>query len=709
MPGGAAQRTSGSWSATTGAVTGTRDLADALTWADTPLGVPSDWEPTLVSAARIVLDCPVAMALAYGPEHVLLYNDGYARLLGDRHPTAFGRPAHEALADVWTRPDVGPVLEAVYRTGESHLESDALLPVRRFGPDGPVDQVFFTRGMSVVRDPDGTVRGVLIVVAETTQATRRVQTFGELTSALATAVTLDDVARTTLRHGLTMFDAHMVGFGVEDETGWRTVRRGAGELLDEADERLPPLWHAYPADSPVPLVRAGVGGAAVYLSSAEVDRLHQDTGDRHLANLRSVAALPLRAPSLRGALSIGYETEHAWQSADRALLAATAEMVAQASERARLFETQHGTAQLMQRSMLPQSLPALDGYRLAARYVAGTDGKAAGGDFYDAFALPDGRVAVALGDVAGHDVRAAALMGQIRAGMRALALADPDPAAVLRGLDALVVSLAAELGTDELFVTVAYGVADAPAGELTLASAGHPSPLLRRPAGGGGASVTPLDVPVGAPLGLAGTRSASRHDLRPGDTLLLYSDGVVRRRGRSMQDGMDALTAAVGSAVTGDPRSLCAMLTRAVPGTAMDDVAVLGLEVNTAPSRSASLEVPAEPTGPGQVRRWLAQQLRAWGVDDEVAYTAMLCASELTTNALLHAGTPALVEVDLSAERLLVVVTDTGTRGPITRTSPEALASRGRGLNMIDSLADAWGSEPTVRGAAVWFEVLLPR
>lgn len=710
MSGGVGQRASRTRPRASEPEVGTRELARTFPWPSSPLGGPDGWDPVLTAGVQIVLDCPVAMALAYGPEHVLIYNDGYARLLGSRHPSAFGRPAQEALADVWARPDVGAALDRVYRTGEGHIDSDALLPVQRFGPGGPVEQVFFTRGSSVLRDLRGQIVGVLTVVAETTQATRRVQAFGELTSALASAVTLDDVARTTLRHGLSMFDAQLAGFGVEDDSGWRTVRRTAGELLDEADERLPPLWHSYPADSTLPVVRAGVDGRAWYLSAGELERVRAGTGDRYLANMRSVAALPLRTRSLRGAISVGYEEDHAWQSADRMLLTAMAEMVAQASERAKLFETQHGTAQLMQRSMLPQSLPAMDGYRIAARYAAGTDGKAAGGDFYDAFALPGGALAVALGDVAGHDVRAAALMGQVRAALRALAMVDPTPHVVLRGLDALVHSLATELGTDELFVTVVYGVAEASAGRLTLSSAGHPQPLLRRPAASGEpAAVSMLDVPVDAPLGLAGARRSSIHNLHPGDTLLLFSDGVVRRRGRSMQDGVDALTGAVATAATGDPRSLCALLTRAVPGAALDDVAVLGMEVNAAPSRSASLEVPAEPTGPGQVRRWLSSQLRAWGVDEEVAYTAMLCASELTTNALLHAGTPALVEVDLSAERLLVVVTDTGTRGPITRTSPEALASRGRGLNMIDSLADAWGSEPTVRGAAVWFEVLLPR
>ncbi len=108
------------------------------------------------------------------------------------------------------------------------------------------------------------------------------------------------------------------------------------------------------------------------------------------------------------------------------------------------------------------------------------DGNAAGGDFYDAFELADGRLAMVLGDVAGHDVRAAAVMGQVRAALRALALTDPAPPSVLAGLDRLVGSLGAESRNEEIFVTVVYGVLDPADGTITLASAGHPPPVLRR-------------------------------------------------------------------------------------------------------------------------------------------------------------------------------------------------------------------------------------
>ncbi len=682
------------------------ELLTRYPWHLTSLGPREAWDTALAATVDLVMGSPIAMVLLYGAERVLLYNDAYAELLGDSHPAAFGTAAAMEGDAGWSMSAVGPAVNDVFRTGQPYLEAEQALPRPTSGYGR---NAFFTRGYSAVRGTTGDILGVLGVVADTSRATRRMQQFGELTTALAGAVTLDDVARTTLRHTLAAFDADYVSFAVDDGTGgWRTVRRNVGELIEEADERLPPLWHTVQAGSSVPLVQAAGDGVARYLANADLASYGIRGADRYAARLRAVAALPLRAASLRGAMTIGYTTDHPFLPAERTLLGTTARLVAQAANRARLFETQHGTAQLLQRSMLPQSLPALENCRIAARYGAGPGGVAAGGDFYDAFQLSDGRLAVALGDVSGHDVRAAALMGQVRAGLRALALVDPTPTTVLHGLDRLVDSLATELDSDELFVTVACGVVDPDAGNLVLASAGHPAPLLRRPGRvGAQAEVTVLEVPTGAPLGLDGEREPTTVRLLPGDTVVFFSDGAVHRRGRSVTDGLRILIDAVTKSDTGDPRSLCALLTQAVPGAVEDDVAVLALELCTASSRSATTEVAAEPTGPANTRRWLAEQLRAWDLPDDLVHTSVLCASELVTNALLHAGTPATVEVDLTSERLLVVVTDTGGRGPITRTSPEALASRGRGLNMIDSLADAWGSEPTINGTAVWFELLV--
>ncbi|MEV1328757.1 SpoIIE family protein phosphatase [Micromonospora costi] len=675
-------------------------------WARTSLGPRQSWDPAVRAVVDLILASPVPMALTHGDDLVLLYNDSYAELLGDKHPAAIGRPAADVFPELWQLPGVGDVVERVYRDGGTFLEKETAFPLS-LGDSGLTEQAVFTRGYSPVRDGSGQIVGVLTVAAETTHVTQQLQSLSEVAAALAGTLTLDDVARVALRYAITTFDADRVAFAVDEGGGgWRMVRRVRGELMDEADERLPPLWRRIPTDWPDPLVQAARTGAPLVVGSGQP--LREAAADRHDQKIVSLAAVPLRASVVRGGLSVGHHAPRRWSAAERALLAASAELIGQAAERARRFETQHGTAQLLQRSMLPEHLPDLPRLRIAARYEPGVDGNAAGGDFYDAFLLPTGRLGVVLGDVAGHDVQAAARMGQVRAALRALALSDPRPDVVLAGLDRLVASLGAEAGTHELFVTVVFGVVDAERQELTLASAGHPAPLVRRCTPDDRPYAEYVDLPTGAPLGLGARPGVATVPFAPGDTLLLFSDGVVERRRQSLTAGFDAVADAVAQAGSGDPRALCAVATAAVAGATEDDVAVLAVEHAVKPSRSASMEVPAEPTAPSRVRHWLTAQLGEWQVPESVIGAAVLCTSELTTNALLHAGTAARVEIDLSAERLLVSVADSGTRGTVTRAQTDTLSSRGRGLGLIEELSDAWGTDPTVRGSTVWFEILLP-
>ncbi|MEU2664226.1 SpoIIE family protein phosphatase [Micromonospora sp. NPDC007220] len=674
-------------------------------WGGTPLGAWRTWDPAVRAATELLLASPVPMALTLGDEHLLVYNDAYAELIGDRHPDAVGRPAAQVFAESWPLPGVGDAIAHTYRSGEPFLEKETTLPLHR--RPGLVEQSVFTRGYSPVRDSAGRIVGVLTVAAETTQVTQQLQSLSDFAAALAGTLTLDDVARVALRYAITVFDADRVSFAVDEGGGgWRMVRRIRGELMDEADERLPPLWRRVPPDWLGPVVTSARSGVPYFVDDGQP--LRDISVDRHDQKVRSLAAVPLRASVVRGGLTVGYQVPHVWSAARRALLAASAELVGQAAERARRFETQHGTAQLLQRSMLPEHLPDLPRMRIAARYDPGVDGNAAGGDFYDAFLLPDGGLGIVLGDVAGHDVQAAARMGQVRAALRALALTDPRPDAVLAGLDRLVTSLGAEGDTHELFVTVVFGVVDVDRQRLTLASAGHPAPLIRRCAPDGDPVAEYLDVPAGAPLGLGCRPRTVTVPFAPGDTLLLFSDGVVERRWQDLTTGLDALAVAVAGAGSGDPRALCAVATAAVPGATEDDVAVLAVEHALRPSRSTSMEVPAEPTAPSRVRHWMTAQLAEWQVPESIIGAAVLCTSELTTNALLHAGTAARVEIDLSPERLLVSVADSGTRGTVTRAQTDTLSSRGRGLGLIEELSDAWGTDPTVRGSTVWFEILIP-
>ncbi|MEV4275462.1 ATP-binding SpoIIE family protein phosphatase [Actinoplanes xinjiangensis] len=677
-------------------------LVHSFDWSTTSLGPITGWDPAVRAAVELALSSPVPMLLTLGDDFVVIYNDAYAEVLDALHPAALGRPAAAAFGAAWDQPGLGGVIQQVHRTGRSILEPESQVQVA----PGRTEPAFYTRGHSVVRTSRGVVAGVLTVAAETTHVIHRLQSLGELTARLAGALTIDDVTRVVLTYAMASFDLDHCVLAVDEGLTYRYVRRIRGEMLDEVDERLPPVWRRISADRAAPAVAAAETGRATFVADGEP--LAAVAADRHERRVRSLAALPLRTPSLRGALTVGFRRAHTWLPAERALLTAAAELVAQAAERARRFEAQHGTAQLLQRSMLPEHLPELDTFRIAARYDVGVDGNAAGGDFYDAFHLLDGRLAMVLGDVAGHDVRAAAVMGQVRAALRAMALTDPSPPSVLAGLDRLVGSLGAESRNEEIFVTVVYGVLDPSDGSITLASAGHPPPVLRRAGRGGGPATAELvKVPPGAPLGLGGRWQTGAVRLEPGDTILMFSDGVVERRDRPLNDGLDALVTAAAASPSGDPRNLCSLATAAVPGTTDDDVAVLAVEHALAMSRAATLQVAAEPTSPSRVRQWMTTRLREWSVPEPVIGAAILCTSELTTNALLHAGTPAQVHIDLNAERLLVSVADTGTRGSVIRAHADTLASRGRGLGLIEELSDSWGTDPTVRGSTVWFEMLL--
>lgn len=188
------------------------------------------WDPGLRAVLDLVLASPVAMALALGERFTLYYNSAYADLLGDRHPAADGRPVAEVFPEAW--PDVSPTLRRLIETGEP-----APLPetVGEAAPEPALPE----RGMSAVRDARGRIAGVLVVAAEPAHVADRLRGLGELAAALAATLTLDDVARVALGYALDSADVDQVAFGVDDGTAWRVVRRIRGELLDEADERLP--------------------------------------------------------------------------------------------------------------------------------------------------------------------------------------------------------------------------------------------------------------------------------------------------------------------------------------------------------------------------------------------------------------------------------------------------------------------------------------
>jgi PAS domain S-box-containing protein len=313
---------------------------------------------------------------------------------------------------------------------------------------------------------------------------------------------------------------------------------------------------------------------AYFDPEANLDLFLEHTDERAWVGLPLLAAgAPL------GALRFSFARPRKITEEERVFLEALAGQCALAVERATLFEREHTTAETLQRSLLPDRLPEVPGIVLEARYLPVTSNMEIGGDWYDAFMLPDGRLAVAVGDVMGKGVTAAAGMGKIRNALRALALTDPRPAAVLTGLDRLFA--ATEL--DEQVTTVAYVVIDPLTGEGTAGNAGHLPPLLVSP---GHPPQLDTTTPPGTPLGWASPRKQYAFPLHRGNTVVWYSDGLVESRDRGLDTGLDELVAVAAQAspeVIAHPERLLEYLVdRMLAGHEQDDdVTVLVLQVPT--------------------------------------------------------------------------------------------------------------------------------
>lgn len=269
-----------------------------------------------------------------------------------------------------------------------------------------------------------------------------------------------------------------------------------------------------------------------------------------------------------GCCILSYDRPHTFTADERAVLTSLAGLIAQALDRARLYDDAHGLALGLQEALLPHSLPVVPGLTMATRYLPASHGMDIGGDFYDVIRLDDATVAAVIGDVQGHNIAAAALMGQVRTAIHATANASPDQ--VLAHTNRVLL----DLGT-ELLVSALYARIDLARGAADLASAGHPPPLLHRPGGPG--SVVGLD-----PAPLLGIDHGSDYpvhhlDLPPGSTLVLYTDGLVEVPGIEIDQTVSDLAWYLGRHHGEDAESLAdSLIHRAWPTDRhTDDTALL--------------------------------------------------------------------------------------------------------------------------------------
>ena len=691
-------------------------LARACDWDATPLGHRDTWPRAVEHVVSMLLEAPVPMCYQHGPTLAMVYNDAFAALLGQKHPAAFAAPTREVVAEVWDQPNVGAAFEKVLTQGEPFIQDGVSLRLRRGrAADAALDAGYYLRAGSPVRDEGGAVLGVLHLVLETTDAVNRITAVAELASSLAVAVTVDDVCKVALRHAFKGLPASEVTICLPPShagSTWRATRRCTADGGTSADERLPLVWTELEGEALELVGRAAEHRTAPVEAGADV------------------LVLPMPIDERTGVAVLRLHVDHLPEDAHTVLLSLAA-LVGQALERAYLFDRERNTAEMLQRALLPQTLPQPRSFALAGHYEPVATGAVVGGDFFDAFALRDGRLALVIGDVMGRGVAAATIMGQIRAATRGAALSDPRPESVLSSLDDLVVGLddlwpaSVTVGPTpdhiergfrgELFVTMLYGLLDTTTGELMLASAGHCPPAVVPSRGPEGASREPgqttgprlVDLETGPPLGMRGARPVHTLTLGFGELLLAFTDGLLERRTGTLADGEARLLEMLQELRCDSPLRACKLVLEAMGagGSFEDDCALLAVRRSPVAHHSESLFVPPLPEAVRPAREWARVLMRAWGIEEGEQFGVVTGLSELVTNAVLHAGTECQVTLELEGSRLTVTVTDTGTRGgPLVSEAPVA-GTRGRGLGLVQSISDGFGTHTSARGSTVWFEL----
>src|SRR5262245_15534022 len=338
----------------------------------------------------------------------------------------------------------------------------------------------------------------------------------------------------------------------------------------------------------------------------------------------------------------------------------------------RAFEREHRIADTLQQALLPASFPDVEGAEVAARYVPAEIGLAAGGDWFDVIPVGGGRVALVIGDVAGHGLEAASLMGQLRLAVRAYALEGHAPGVIAERTDALL----HEVAQDEM-ATLLLVVLDIEALAATVVSAGHPPPIA---ISAGEARLLPVMSAPPLGLGSRGPFPESTVVLDPDATLLLYTDGLIDRPDLPIDEGIRRLLGAAEASAEVAITDICdGILGTMVSGDASDDIALLALRLVPAEEGSLTMRVPAEPEALQRVRRRLRRWLETADAPREVREDVIVATSEAVSNSVRHAYGPssAWVEVQaaLSNGEVEVVVRDRGRWRP-----PRGPGGRGIGL-----------------------------
>jgi PAS domain S-box-containing protein len=475
---------------------------------------------------------------------------------------------------------------------------------------------------------------------------------------------------------------------LRDEDG-RYVLAGLGSV-DLADEMEARRWLGEPM---LPALAETVDRIVAGIDPVVIDEPRFD--DPWLRDAAAAMIVPLIGGL--GALGVLALTRGGPLPFDRDDLSVVREFARRAAlslEHARLYERERTTADALQRAMLPAQLPLLSDIRFSASYSAASESQRVGGDFYDAFAIPDGRVAVTIGDVTGHGLEAAVIMGEIRQALRAAAFEAAEPSAILDRASQLLVAAGRTV-----FVTAIFGLLDPATGRFAYASAGHPAPLLDE-----GEQLRRLPT-AGLPLGLRDEEGVDfALQLHPPCTLVMFTDGLMEFA-RDLDEGERRIEAAIRMLARERHEHLAGALMKAVLGEdePSDDIAILTVTVDRVAAPLAGDERAwSFSSGDGRtgtaIRREIGALVSEWTARPDAQFSSELAFGELIANAVRHAPGPvrAIVRRDEGAVRL--IVEDRGL-GFVPRAAVHGLdAESGRGLTLVGALADGVTIEATPLG-----------
>jgi serine phosphatase RsbU (regulator of sigma subunit)/anti-sigma regulatory factor (Ser/Thr protein kinase) len=518
-----------------------------------------------------------------------------------------------------------------------------------------------------------------------------------MTAALSNALTRADVANIVVDEIAAAMDASgtAVGIVVEDRQLLRTI------AAHGYPEDVLTAWHEVPLDEPTAAGRALRGHASAFYETPEDlrARLGAAADDLAPAGHSSFLFLPLVAGRrVSGLLTVSWQERRSLSDEELSFVEALGGQAAQALDRAGHFESEQTIAETLQRSVLPVSLPRIEGVQLAARYLAGTAELDVGGDWFDAVTLPDGRVGLVVGDVVGKGVQAAATMAQLRNALRAFSLDRMKPSSTMSRLNRL-----AEEVVEAAFATIAYVVVDPDARVCRYTSAGHPPPLVAYPDG----RVEFLEGGRGLPLGAA---SDTRYEqavveLPLGSVLLLYTDGLIERRGRLIDDGLEQLRDVVRQGPR-EPEDLVEhILASMVESQRGDDIALLAVRLLTVAPRPLDLRVPSSVDSLDVVR----DAIRAWLVGTPLEradrHDVVLAVWEACANSIEHGvsadGGSLRVRAEVTEAGVRISVDDTGRWVPQTER-----ADRGLGLRLMHATMSSVDITPGSDGTRVILEKL---